>query len=543
MALPYTPPGASVREQSSPSVSPLIASSANVALVGLAGNPTTTQTPITTTDTLILSGTTAVELPTLADLNNDAQLVAVTQVLNVLDPSAASTGNKPGTGYSETTDYTVQAGEAGPDGTNGTITRVAGGGIPDGTLVSVTYTYLPSDYWNPIRLYDIGAVETRFGPSWATATKNGQTYFTGINSQLSMAARIAFANGAPSVICQPLFTAAGGAGTTPQTAPTAADLGNSATWDDTLYNLRPIEDVDIIVPVVGQDGTNVTDSDMLNIFSSVQSHLAYMNSQQQYIVAILGEDGTSGSTEFQNLILGASGSQSVLQQHAAYLQSSYGNALSSQCVLLNNVLFQLPTPSGANTLINVGGQYVAAAIAGMLASRSVSSSLTRSSIGGFKSITDPRVPSQKDSDAAAGLLVVEQVKNVVRVRQGNTLDIQNGPARAELSVVRAKYVMMESIQQTLDNQVIGKIIADANSPFVVRSAISSVLGILQQSKVIVGYSQVTASLTSTNPTVVTASFAYQPAFPLNFVQVSFAIDLTNNSVTVSDGTGASTSLA
>lgn len=538
MALaPYTPPGSNVRENSSPSVSPLIASAANVALVGLAGNPTTTQTPITTTDTVILHGTTPVTLPTLASINNDAVLVAVTSVTDVLNPSV---GTPPGTGYTATTDYTVQTGEAGPNGTNGTITRVAGGTIPDGTLVAVTYTYLPSDYWDPIRLYDIGSVETRFGPSWATATSSvtGQTYYTGINSQLSMAARIAFANGASSVICQPLFTAPGGAGTTPQNAPAAADLGNSATWADTLYNLRPITDIDVIVPVVGQDGTNVTDADMLNIFAATQAHLAYMNTQQQYIFAIFGEDGTASSAEFQSLILGSS-SQSTLQQHAAYLQSSYGNALSSQCVLLNNVLFQLPTPSGANTLVNVGGQYAAAAFAGMMAAVPASQSLTRSSVSGFKSLTDPRVPSQKNQDAASGLTVIEQVGSVIRVRQSNTLDISNGPARSELSVVRAKYVMMESIQQTLDNQIIGKIIADANSPFTVRSAIASVLSILQQQGVIVGYSQVTAALTSTNPTVVTASFSYQPAFPLNYVDVTFAIDLTSNTVTVTDGTGNS----
>jgi hypothetical protein len=173
----------------------------------------------------------------------------------------------------------------------------------------------------------------------------------------------------------------------------------------------------------------------------------------------------------------------------------------------------------------------------MLAARPASSGITRSSISGFKSITDPRVPSQKNTDAGAGLAVIEQVGSVVRVRQGNTLDIQNGPARSEISVVRAKYVMMESIQQTLDNQIIGKIIADANSPYTVRSAISSVLGILQQQRIIVGYGNVDAALTSTNPTVITASFSYSPAFPLNFVTVTFSIDLTNNTVTVSDGTG------
>jgi hypothetical protein len=530
----YTPPGVTVAETSSTSVSALIASATDICIVGLAGNPETSQTPITTTDTVILSGTNAVVLPTLQQINNDAELVSIISVVDVLNPQV---GTPPGTGYAATTDYTFATGESVPDGNNGTISRVVNGNMPDGTLIAVTYTYLPSDYWNPIRLTDIGSVESRFGVSWATATSpsTGQTYYTGINSQLSMAARIAFNNGAPSVICQPLFTrATPGDPATAQQAPSASQVGDSTTWSDTLYVLRPISDLEVIVPICGQDGVNTTDGDVLNIFSAVQAYQAYMNSEQQYIVAIMGEDGTSSSSEMSSLLA------TIPNNHAPYLQSAYGNALSSQGVLINNTVFQLPTPSGAAMTINVGGQYCAAAIAGMLASRNVASSLTRQSISGFQSITDPRVPSDKNNDAGAGLMVVEQVSNsLVRIRQGNTLDIADGPARQELSVVRAKFVMMESIQQTLDNQVIGSIIADANSPLVVRSAIASVLGLLQTAGAIVGYSNVAASLTSLDPTTITASFNYQPSFPLNYVNVTFAIDLTANTVTFSDSTSSS----
>lgn len=530
MAIVYTPPGTSVTEILSPSVTPLLASPADICIIGVAGVPATSSQPITTTDTLILTGTTPVTLPTLAQLNSDAVLVSVVSVNNTLTPLASN--------YVITSDYTVTLGAAGPDGANGTITRVSAGTIPSGTLVTVTYTYLPSDYWNAIRLYDIGSVETRFGNSWATgiSPSTGQTYYTGINSQLSMAARIAFGNGAQSVICQPLFArATPGNPTTAQQAPTATQVGQSATWADTLYSLRPYVDLDIIVPVVGQDGVNVSDSAELGIFEAIQSHLSYMNTQQLYIVAVLGEDGTSSADE-------AAGLLTTIRTHAASLQGNYGNALSSQMVLINNTVFQLGTPGGQNSTINVGGQYCAAAVAGAIGGRAVSQSLTNQPILGFQSISDPRVPADKNTDAGSGLMVIQQLRNgLIQCRQGITLDIIDGPARQELSVVRAKFMMMESIQQTINNQIIGNIIANGNSPFVVSSAISGVLTLLQQGGVIVGFANVQSALTSLTPTTITSSFTYQPAFPLNFVNITFSIDLSTNSITVTnDGTNPTT---
>lgn len=528
MASVYTPPQTTVTEITTTSVNPLIGSAADICLVGLAGNPSSSLAVLTATDTVLLSGTTPVVLPTLAALNNDAQLVSIQSVTDVLNPGY---GTPLGAGYVQTTDWVATVGQGPPDGSDGTIARVSNGSIPNGTLVAVTYTYVPSDYWNPIRLFDIGSVESRFGPSFATATnpQTGQVYYTGIQSQLSFAARLAFANGAQSVICQPLFArATPGDPTTAQQAPSAGQVGNSATWSDTLYILRPIEDIDVIVPVVGQDGSNISSADMLSIFGTVQSHQAYMNGQQQYIETIFGEDGTPNQSTFTSLQGSGAGS---VRAHAAQLQSNFGNALSNQCVLINNTVFQVATPGGFTNTLNVGGQYAAAAVAGALAARPVASSLTHQPILGFTGVTDPRTESDKNDDAAAGLFVIESKKGIIRCRHGLTLDIVNGAAKSELSVVRSKFLMIESIRETLDNQVIGQIIADGNSPMVVRSAISGVLTLLQQQGAIVSYSAVSASLTSVNPTIITASFSYRPAFPVDYVQVSFSLDLTNSTIT------------
>lgn len=514
MPNPYTPPGVTVTELTQTSVTPTLASPADICLIGLPA----ASAAITTTDTLILSGTDPIVLPTINQIDNDASLVSVISVTNVLNPSV---GSPPGTGYAEGTDYTFTVGSGPPDGEDGTISRVGAGTIPDNTLVAVTYTYTPIDYWNPVRLYDIASVATRFGNAWSAD-------YSTINSPLTMAAQLAFANGAQSIICQPLFTL--NEATPPVPIPAVGDaIGNAGTWANTLLPLRSIINLDIIVPVVGQDGEYVNDADMLGIFEEIQAHIAYQNSQELFIVGIFGEDGSASASEFNSQLPSNAGG-SILWTHATDLQTNYGNTLSSQCVLVNNTLFQLPVPGFQGGTLNVGGQYCAAAVAGAIGGRPVSSSMTRQSISGFQSVTDPRTPSDKNNDASYGLFVVEQINGVIRCRQGITLDIEDGPARQELSVVRAKFLLIESIQQTLDNQIIGQIIADANSPLIVQSTITGVLALLQTAGTIVSYSPVTAQLSSITPTIITASFSYQPAFPLNFVQVTFALDLTTGSI-------------
>lgn len=538
-AATYNPPGTTIAEVVTQSINPLIGSAANVCLVGLPGNPATSMATLSTTDVVLLTGTTPVVLPTIASLNNSAQLLSVQSVTDVMNPAY---GTPLGAGYVQGTDYTVALGTGPPGGTNASVTRLASGNMPNGTLVAVTYTYVPANYYTPLRFYDIASVETMYGNSYATAINSvtGQTYYTGIGSQLSFAARMAFANGASSVICQPLFTAGGilpsQSGYT-QSAPTSSQVANTAVWSDTLYPLRSIEDIDIIVPIIGVDGTYVTaSSQVLNVFGQIQSHLAFMNTEQQHIVSIFGEDGTSSAAIFQALLGTGSGS---VQNHAAQLQSNFGNALSSQCVLINNTVFQIQTPGGYTQTMNVGGQYAAAAVAGALASRPVAAALTHKGLLGFTGLQDPRLPSDKNADAAAGLFVIESVSGFIRCRHAITLDVVNGVARAELSVVRAKFLMMQAIQSTIDNQIIGQIIADGNSPMIVSSAIAGVLSILQGAGSIVSYTAPLSNIINLNPTIIKSVFSYRPAFPVDYVKVSFNIDLTNNTVTgaVSNLTG------
>jgi hypothetical protein len=548
----YTPPGVTVTGITTQQITPNVISGSNLCLVGVPGNSASGLSPITVTDTILFGvNSSPMVLPTIESINDDAVLVEVLSMTDAINPSY---GTPPGTGYIQHTgsvpgDYSVQSGEGPPDGgvnsitpsaSTGTLTPIQGGAFNpsnDGTtwvpkLVNVTYTYTPTDYWNPIRMYDIGAVQSRFGNAWATDTlSNGLTVYTGVNSPLSLAAAFAFQNGAQSVILQPLFErATPGDPTSAQQPATATAIGNPQTWSDTLYTLRSITNLDVIIPVVGFDNASVTtNAQILEIFESIQAHIAYQNSQNDFMVTVLAEDGTYNPAQLRTL----SPPNSLLWTHASALRSNYGGALSKQCILLNTSSFNINVPGAQGGTITVGGQYAAAAIGGALVSRATSSALTRQYISGFSSIVDNRSPSDKNNDAANGLLVLENINNGIRCRQGITVDLADGSSGQEISVVRSQFVMIESIQQTLDNQIIGQIIANANSPMIVETTINSILQILQGSKIIVGFTAPNATLTSLNPTTISVSFSYQPAFPLNYINITFGLNLTTGTVTTS----------
>jgi hypothetical protein len=357
MTLAYRQPGVSVDEVVTPQISPLLAAPALVCLVGPA------QGYQTRTDQFTLSGTSATPLP---GLPVGAKLSSVTAVKDALNPNK---GAADGSGYTLTTDYTIST-------VNGTITRVGAGAIPSGALVNVTYQYVTSDYYVPTYCDSLGTVETRYG---SALSADGLT----INSPVSYAASLAFENGAASVVIQPLFarTTPGDPNSVPL-APDATATAALTSWQDTLYVLRDIEDINVIVPVIGQSTTNVGDATLLTIFQAVQDHLYFMASQDQYIISLNGEDSSADATK---------ATAATIQGHANTLRGRYGGAVAEQTVVVNTAKFTRPLPVYGKTLA-VGGQYMAAAISGMLASRSVSSSLTRKVISGFIKVDDSARP-------------------------------------------------------------------------------------------------------------------------------------------------------
>lgn len=500
MALAYRPPSVSIEETVTPSISPILAAPALVSLVG------PSQGFQTRTDQFAFSGTNPIALP---GLPTGASLSNVLAVVDSLDPTR---GQPNGSGYSLTADYTVNT-------TNGTVTRVASGAIADGRIVSVQYTYVVADYFLPTRLYDLGSVESRYG---AGLTPDGLS----INSPVSYAASIAFENGTDSVVIQPLFSrATPGDPTSKANQPTSNQIASTATWSDTLFGLRDIEDINVIVPVIGQSAPNIADATQLAIFQTIQDHLQFMSTEDQYLIGLFGEDASSSASL---------ATRATINSHGNTLRSRYGGALAEQSVLVNIAKLTRSLPVFGQS-ISVGAQYAAAGLAGMLAAQPVSSSLTRKALSGFTGIVDYRSLQDKNEDAANGLLVLEQKSGNCVVRHSITLD-NTQAARRELSVVRAKHRVIESVRDTLDRQIIGNITADGNAPGIVSAAVIAVLEQLRQAKDLVDYGGVQARILALEPTTVEVRFSYRPAFPLNYINVLFSLDLSTGDISVASST-------
>jgi hypothetical protein len=331
------------------------------------------------------------------------------------------------------------------------------------------------------------------------------------------------------VVCQALFRrATPGDPTTARNDVDDTQAAAASSWIDTLFVLRDIEDINIVVPVIGQSQVNVGDATWLSIAQVFQDHVQYMKGQDQHMITILGEDSSASATVAQ---------KATLRTHAQTLAGRYGGAVAENTVFVSPSKYRRAFPAYGVTGY-VGGQFVAAGIAGMIASRPVSSALTKKSLSGFIEVSPwasgLSVQDQND-DAAVGLMVISQSRGLITVRHAVTLATDSA-ARRELSVVRAKHRLIESVRDTLDRQIIGNLIADENAPFVVSSAVSGVLAELLQQRDIVDYGPPSARLMSLEPTTIQVKFSYRPAFPVNYIDVSFSLDLTTQTVTDNSAT-------
>lgn len=368
-----------------------------------------------------------------------------------------------------TTDATAQG-----DGVTTFGTSQPPTGIADGDTVIVSYTYTDSDYFEPQQLSNYNDVVDKYGSPFDA---NGN-----INSALSFAARLIFLNGASEILC------------------TAAESSNQSDLDAALAKLESHDEVRIVVSTGGTQAAA----------SSLAAHVAKMNSQGDYRIAVTGLDGSSTAIS------------------AATLRSA-AKSLNSEAVRLVSPASWFVTNNVTGRPLNLGGQYVAAAVAGMYASRDVEVPLTRKSVAGFDGVNDKRTASDLALDSSSGLLVVEQKGGVLRVRHDITTAVGDVNTR-ESSVVRAKYELASRLRTSLDAGVVGVVATQAQAPLMVQGAVTGVLEQLLTEGVISGYANVNAR-TLDDPTTIQVAFEYTPTYPINNIQVVFTINTTTGDTT------------
>lgn len=381
-------------------------------------------------------------------------------------------------------------------------------GLADGDAVIVIYTYADSSYYVPQEFTDPDLVAQRFGQGITSDATNPDV----VLSPLTLAAQLAFANGANSVLCAPIDRS-----------------NNAVTLRDQFKNayvkLEADYRVTMIVPLfAGVAETTVTTSaPVLSSFvADLKAHCVATSTAGYGRLALVGTPKAYESTTDYTLVAAASEHKRVVLIYPGRV--SYYNGV-------------------VNRFVDVDGYYLAAAAGGVLAAQPVQRGLTKRSAAGLAglpaAVFQKMSRAYKDNLSRNGICVFEQNRNNdVNCRHGVSTDMSSLNTR-EISLTRIADTLYSAIQAGMDNAgLIGEAI-DLEMTSRVKGAMS---GILEQAKlqaVIVDYQSLAARqqvLPSGDPTVIEVKFQYKPAVPLNYITVAFSIDLTTGVVNLGNET-------
>lgn len=385
-----------------------------------------------------------------------------------------------------------------------TATGVASpGGVADGDLVQVSYTYTDDDFFTPqiFQAGDYDLLAATYGAALATGGPLAVSEDSQVLSNLTLGAQIAFENGAPAVMA------------------IAVDVGGGtirnafkAAYDQVLTDPR----VSIIVPVPPHAEIN-TGTKLGNYISDLRTHCNAAAADGFGRIGIVG-----GSQDFD--------------ETATPLEDVAAAATSKRIVLVYPTRFNIFN-SGTSQVFEVDGSFAGAALAGSLAFNPVARGLTRQVVSSFAglpgSVAAKMTSSFMNNLSSKGVCVIAQDRTSRLVaRHGLTTDMSALNTR-EISLVRVADTLLDDLQSGLDNSgLIGQPI-DIDMPTRVKGVLTGILEQDLAADVIAAYGNVLVrqqSLPTGDPSVIDCKFDYAPAVPLNYITVEFSINLTTGTV-------------
>lgn len=481
-ATTYNPPGVYIEEETTPVVAALGIAPTVVALVGPSVGYRTH------TEAVTLTGTAAVALAKSGIFGPAAPTHGTAFVVSAAD----------GTAY-DAADFAFVA-QAGPDGNiattqdnTATIARAGGSAITDGETVYVSYRYQDAAYNTPLRVQDYDDVKEAFGEPLDLAAGT-------VLSPLSLAARIALENGASQLV---LVATTGSASATTRTELQAA-----------LAKVAALYDVNVVVPLpVGVTGTALAPADTQNVVADLKAHVDSASADGYFRIGVIGME-TTVTVDPIAIAEGVASSRVML---AWPNRLSYYNGL-------------------ANQTLELAGYYLAAAYAGQLSALDIQVPLTRKTIRGFAGLPSAVVQSmtkaQKDAWSAAGVAVTEVARdNRLVVRHGTSTNRANVNTR-EISLTRARDAMVRLIEDTNERAELIGLAIDAETPVRVKGVVQGCLETAVTTGIIVGYKDLKVRTRSVDPSVIEVKFEYQPAYPLNYIVISFSINTQTGETTL-----------
>lgn len=394
--------------------------------------------------------------------------------------------------YVLNTDYTVVQ-NAGVDtvlDTNDdsfTFARVLGGALLAGSTVRITYKYTDASFFTATTFTDTFDLQDAYGPAFDSSGT--------LTSPLTLAGQLAFANGATQIVAIAVSYSG---------APVLSD------YQTALAKLQDIESIAIIVPATGDN----------TVFASVSAHVNLQSSNRRERRAIVGVDGHTTAVSSSTRI-------------------GYAQAIANRRVMFASPAAVKYFSTAANLEVTIGGYFFAAALAGIAVSQGVAIPLTRKQLTGFTTIPEVMSEQQKNTEAKAGIAVIEQLRSgQIRVRHGVTTDPTSLYTR-EWTITGQEDRLAIQVRNYLDaSGVIGSVISDTTLASVKAQVIGS-LGILQDNGDIQAWRNIQTRQLISSPDVVQVQFEWQASIPLNYILIRYSIDLTTGSVTTATSTPTS----
>lgn len=386
-----------------------------------------------------------------------------------------------------------------------TLVRL-GSDVDDGTLIWVTYNYTPADYYAPKFVTTYEDVTDLYGQPLNTTTGSvTDSNYKYVTSPLALAAKVAFDNGANQLV---LCAAQPPTGSTDSARSTSSRTNLKAALDAT----ETYAAINVIVPVT--DG--ILAADASGVLTDVSAHINSALNDSNLRFAVVGFD--AGVTTAPDTLLSTSG----IQNRRVMLAYAGPGAL-------------LMFSSGVNANFTASHTYLAAAYSGKMSALPIQQALTQQALSSFVGLGGtPLSNALKNQYASAGVAVaqIDRLGRLV-VRHGVTTDMTNVNTR-EASVVRARDALVTMIQNGFASAGITGQAIDDDLLFSVKSVMQGYLQTAVNSGAIVSYDALAVRQRPTDQTVVEIKFTYKPAYPLNYIAITFSIDTTTG--TVSDTT-------
>lgn len=370
---------------------------------------------------------------------------------------------------------------------------VSPSGVVDGNTVRVAYHYTPANYYAPKDFTDFGSVVATYGTPLSSVTNATDP----VASPLSLAAQVAFENGASRIIA-------------------LAVKYNGTDWRSDFATAYGLVLTDHRVSLL----VAVPPSDQSATLSQVRSFAADLNAHCNTAAA-----NASGR-------MGLMGASVTFDETISPFEGIATGLVSKRIILAYPTKMSLYNPNTSST-VTVGGGYLAAAYGGRLSLNPVQKPLTKQPVFSFVGIP---VDVQQRMTMAFKNNLSSQGVTVTETNRTNNLVVRHGVTTAptpitsqEISLVRVADNLLQNVQVGMENSgAIGQPITP-DLTIAVKGALIGVLDREVTNATIISYSAVLVrqeALPNGNPSVIECTFAYKPAIPLNYITVSFSIDLS-----------------